>query len=1032
MLSSFYLIGILIVLFGRLFTYFFVFSSVKINPSQDRFCFASDDSSKTIQVSINGTDPLTLTYLHKPFNSDSEDSKTYRVDLKDFSRSNIDDSEKGTVIGTFNLALKHPGRYTLLSVLDSQSRKFKIDRQFSSLVIPECPKAKFSDKSNTSIEDRCHSDSYSSTYPVLVSGIPPLKLTYSSQFDRENESDRILDYLIPNVPSESGNDTNDLNFQSPYSFSINIPAYSDSVGSYKYKIKKIEDGLGNIQTYNYFSDSDSSLLKTIKIHKTPKVVLKCSENKPVFVKHGDKGYSKKDVKLDISGEYPFVIKYGLRNSNSKDDTTWDHTFTKTINNEDESFIQVDQPGVYGLISVKDKFCSNEYVEPETCSILESKKPSAKLTFEPIESACSGTSGVKFDILFSGEPSFTIHYKETITPFDKSKSKTVLDRSIEVDSLNYELPIEPSIPGHYHFKFYRVDDINYKGIPLNQEFTQEIHPTPDLKIINNQDKRTCTNETTSIPIHLSGSKPFNIKYIVKSPSKVTQYSGKFSNDGNNNLNIDMEQPGKYIVQFTSIEDSRKCKVSGLKKMLNIEVASSRPSAQFNCMGRDNHGSLAYGHIFSREGAKGVLPIKFQGQPPFTMTYTFESSISEKAEEITLKNINQVEYELVVKEPGTYTIDSVADQYCGNSNFSGKGANMCEFGHYPKPSVKLQTADKSTKLQPVCQNQPSFFELEFDGMSPYSLEYSVLKSSTQSDDFKVVGRAKIDTYNHKYKVDTWVKDAGHYNYKFNKVTDYYYKDSDLESVLSVEQVVYPHPEASFIKPSPSMLLKETDNRQCVNTLLGDPSNPIQVRLKGSPSFDLSAKLSHQHGVTENLQFFNISENTFSLTHPKKLTNPGLYTLDLTNVADDNQCEHTPSENNKLKIQVDPIAKLNAHVSPSSHYCVGDFMSFSLAGTPPWYVTYTLNGQQEVLNDLRTSTLKKPAEREGVLEINKVCNVQKDHCCTDYSNEQNSLKYYIHPIPSAIMSEGKVVQRHIHDGDSETIKIKLVGSKILYYHI
>ncbi|HRF42348.1 MAG TPA: SprB repeat-containing protein, partial [Saprospiraceae bacterium] len=93
------------------------------------------------------------------------------------------------------------------------------------------------------------------------------------------------------------------------------------------------------------------------------------------------------------------------------------------------------------------------------------------------------------------------------------------------------------------------------------------------------------------------------------------------------------------------------------------------------------------------------------------------------------------------------------------------------------------------------------------------------------------------------------------------------------------------------------------------------------------------------------------------------PTQYSVTITDA-----CGSTASDTVWVQITEPP----DAWISGQSEICAGDtaFLSVVLSGTPPWALSYTINGtEQAIISDIQTPIFELPATRQGIYRISEV---------------------------------------------------------------
>ncbi|KAI8920706.1 hypothetical protein BC831DRAFT_477489 [Entophlyctis helioformis] len=152
--------------------------------------------------------------------------------------------------------------------------------------------------------------------------------------------------------------------------------------------------------------------------------------------------------ISVSGKAPFEIKY--RSVGAAGVRTW----------RGGAELEVNGPGVFELLSVRDAVCDGFAVEPRVLEVTEIPKPGLSLAADAVTDAdlcMDANDGVH--VLLSGRPPFHVVYEHTVTADGGGKTHTDtrrLDTSVDT----YPLSINTTVPGKHTYRLMSVSDANY--------------------------------------------------------------------------------------------------------------------------------------------------------------------------------------------------------------------------------------------------------------------------------------------------------------------------------------------------------------------------------------------------------------------------------------------------------------------------------------------------------------------------------------------------------------------------------------------
>lgn len=256
-----------------------------------------------------------------------------------------------------------------------------------------------------------------------------------------------------------------------------------------------------------------------------------------------------------------------------------------------------------------------------------------------------------------------------------------------------------------------------------------------------------------------------------------------------------------------------------------------------------------------------------------------------------------------------------------------------------------------------------------------------------------------------------EAGLVEYKFAELGDYLYDhDPRRHSPLLVQQRVNPRPAARFATPGKTY-------RYCKDEAAGDEVIPIA--LEGTPPFSLEIGIKHHSSPRpEIVRIPNIARHNYEFRIPHRVLTLGVHVLSVRNVRDSHGC-HRKTEFDAPHVQV-MVSDVPA-ISPLESrpdYCVGDRISYTLSGTPPFNVFYTFEGTDRKATSTGTS-FRRIAEKPGNFTITSLADSASD------CRARTKLTKMIHPMPSVRISKGQDSVIDIHEGGEAQILFEFGGT-------
>ena len=253
-------------------------------------------------------------------------------------------------------------------------------------------------------------------------------------------------------------------------------------------------------------------------------------------------------------------------------------------------------------------------------------------------------------------------------------------------------------------------------------------------------------------------------------------------------------------------------------------------------------------------------------------------------------------------------------------------------------------------------------------------------------------------------------GLYLYQFSSLADNLYNSDKRFQPLVLEQRVNAKPSASFVKPGQTFkyCLSESENEE-----------KIPVTLTGVPPFYVEIEVKHQSGsVPDTYRIPSIETNSYGLQIPRQHLRLGSQQVRIRKVRDARGCQHE-SELGGPSVQVQMYdAPAVYPLETRDDYCVGERISYSLSGTPPFEVWYTFDGAQRRAKS-PTTNFRRIAETPGEFAIVSV---------SDKASECRaavSMAKTIHPMPAVKISKGRNSRVDIHEGSEVDILFEFWGT-------
>ena len=253
------------------------------------------------------------------------------------------------------------------------------------------------------------------------------------------------------------------------------------------------------------------------------------------------------------------------------------------------------------------------------------------------------------------------------------------------------------------------------------------------------------------------------------------------------------------------------------------------------------------------------------------------------------------------------------------------------------------------------------------------------------------------------------AGDYTYRFSALSDNLY-DGDKNSVsLTLQQKVNPKPSASFGKTGQTF-------KYC--KLEQEHEDKIPITLTGEAPFYVELEIKHQGGSTPEIyRIPTINSKTYGIELPREHVRLGSQQVRIRRVRDARGCEQR-YETGAPSIHIHIFDAPSIYpLEERKDYCVGDRISYTLSGTPPFDVSYEFNGRWNAKS--QTTSFRRIAEKPGEFTITSI---------SDKASECRApirLPVTIHPLPSVQISQGRLSRVDIHEGSEVDMQFDFWGT-------
>lgn len=999
-----------------------------MNPNQTAFCIDNLTTFVNLPIQINQTNPILIELLR--VNLDTNLNETITIPAKEIRRLKKQDQKQSlngdlTSPRYLQYPVKHTGLYRLQRVVDES--KLEVQRRFSDTLVVQCPSAYM----RTVPESKCIGDL--SDFHLQVDATPPINIKYSKIVNGQESGHAVLS-IPPQSPisplarqRSSGalvardSVTNvDVSWARSQSTRIPLNESLGVSGTWQYSVDEVEDGCGNVVNYAKPRLTDlhkphvptkAPLEQRFSVHERPRAALRgCDSQNPLRFPKG------KSIRL------PIQLSSTGRDTPEKRTHQLSYLFTPSAevlpNLEHpqvaalEGFTlephaaghEVSEPGLYTLHSVESAHCTGEILEPSSCLLSNPPEPSLSIETQVIPDRCAGNSvGLLVDLDLTGTPPFQISY------VIRRSGGPMTPQVEETNLLHTQLEFRPVHSGHYTYEFQHISDAIYREPrSLHDQcliLEQDVKPPASARFLDAYPARkTCIGEPVSLGIQLLGEAPWKLDYeLVHHGRRQKRKKDAIESSIYTLTTEELTSGGEYSFALTAVTDKSGCKVS-LEQETKIQVALQRPKASFGLV----EGQRA---ISALEDKKIILPLRLQGEPPWTIQYR---NLDDAGDALTTKLFRSTNDEIEVKEAGTYELVHVDDATCpGNVDAA---SNRFTVQWIPRPNVQVSESaaikllhDKYMK-KGICEGDEDAVEISFTGTPPFDVEY--IHNMKPDRGSQSTSTKKFTAGINLASVRMETTEAGVHQYKISKLSDLSYNHNPRKfSPVTIEQRVHSTPTATFVNGGKTY-------KYCKEEEAGGESVPIS--LKGLPPFHLEFEIRHHSSSKPELVVIpNIETLQYNLHIPHRLLALGTHAVRIRKVRDANGCQgrmdqHAPH----VQVNVAEVPGITAQESRTD-YCVGDRISYTLSGAPPFHVFYTFQSQERKAS-ASTTNFRRLAETPGEFTITAITDQRSVDC-----KAHTKITKVIHEMPSVRVSKGRTATVDIHEGGEAEILFEFGGT-------
>lgn len=1018
----------------------FIDIPIKVNSTNDvefwkvQYKGLNDNDFSFFNISTSGEHESFFSFnAHKKENNDI---KIFKVDSNKHHPIQLNNPSANSIF--YQMRIKNPGFYKIIKAVDTKQLGIKITKE-NKFIAPQCPSAEINHI--TSNFDKCHGDE--NELVIKVNGVFPIKLDYVRTVNgvQEKMSETVLkpqnqngQYNSPFLATDSNVfslQTLDEKYVSEFSwasnhntFSIDISEHLDTCGEYSYQLKSITDAFDN--------RIELEDKKSFVVHQKPTVEMNLVPD--------SRSPTKKSLRLKTINN---ARNYQLNDSPIKVIISQINgaNITAEFDSSSHHIIAVKDQGEYKLAGVESKYCPGYIKNNDVIDVKTPYQPDLIVNATTLTNDCIGSVGLKFNLMFVGNPKFgytyNVYKKNSLGIYSFLEKKTGVSNTIQ-----NEVSYVPNSVGDYKIEFVSVSDENYSdGIKLDaSKWTFEITTNikPEAKILNKQHfkpfnrhaKDLCLNDKTSFDIELIGQKPLSLTYRVMHAESSYTNVQTIENIENDKITIsteDFKKGGKYVVSLVAIKDKDSCSINLLNEQIEINVKHYVPKASFDLNSKNS--DIEYINRFE----SAFVPLNLRGDEPFQVGYTVTDENTGVESSLKYVNINSHgKQAMEFKEAGIYKLKSFKD-----SNCNGWIENDQQFTirYKDTPTLKIINVDtyKTNTVsvfskKDVCIQTRTYADMALQGLAPFKITYDI-----ELPDGKVEANKVLNTNNNKASIALDNNISGLYKLTIKNINDANYKTRQfLTKPIIIEQYVNALPEL-YIE-------KQNKGYKTCHANLDEPTAKVTpIYLKSVQKLNANSRFEVQLIVTKDNSDYNkvylleakpttdLSKLSIDYTEIYKNLSVGKYVLSIVSVLDKvTNCKSSKISETFFDIDITGVPSIKL-INDHNHYCVGDTIRYKIDGIPPFNLKYQFNDKVSNV-PVKDKNFVRIAEYPGELSIDEL-KTNADDCVVNYlkpsmKKEYDSLKVIIHEIPTVSLSNGQSSHDDIFAGETSEFEIEFEG--------
>jgi nucleoporin POM152 len=363
--------------------------------------------------------------------------------------------------------------------------------------------------------------------------------------------------------------------------------------------------------------------------------------------------------------------------------------------------------------------------------------------------------------------------------------------------------------------------------------------------------------------------------------------------------------------------------------------------------------------------------------------------------------------LIQHPGLYTLESVSTEFCEGEVLE---PTSCLLQNPPEPGLSLTSDDIVDK----CAGNPIGLQVSLNlvGSPPFTVYY------TEHFNGRKKPAQRIPVASLRWTMDFTPKEAGHYKYTFDSVSDAVYKDVPLKNI-ELQQNVRPSAHARFV-----------ESKRAKSACIDDRSE-FDVRLSGDAPWKLDYEIVHNGKRAKHT--IETSEEHYTIV-TDNLKSGGEYVVTLTSVSDKMGCKEYLQEEARVNVRHERPKAYFGHIEGKQAVKALEGRTVGLplrfTGNGPWRLEYENLATKEVKKEnFQSANSFLDVKTDGTYQLLSV----KDNVCPGLIDEKASqfeVSWVARPSlsilesPAVVPEGGKFVKDPVCEGEEDSFDISLSG--------